>query len=223
MDICNICFDKINNDIYRCKLNCNSFYHFECAKNWAYKVNTCPFCRSSNFYELPNFEKFYEYCKKCNLDEIKKLNLNLDDIRSEDNSALRLASSNGNIEVVKYIINKGLTLEDIRSYDNEAFRWACTNGHLEVIKYLIDKGLTIDDIRSIDNQAFRYASKNGYLEVVKYLVNQGLTLEDIRSKDNYVFLRTRLNGHFEVIKFIEETLEDLEDLNFNLILTVSLF
>ncbi len=99
MDTCNICFDNIDNNIYRCKLMCNSFYHISCAKNWAYKINTCPYCRSSDFYELPILDKFYEYCHQGNLEEIKKLNLNLEDIRCRDNYAFRWASLNGYLEI----------------------------------------------------------------------------------------------------------------------------
>ena len=136
MNTCNICFDFINNKIYRCKLKCNSFYHISCAKNWACKVNTCPFCRSKDFYELPNLNKFYEFCVEGNLDEIKKIYLNIEDIKSQDNRVFRFACRNGYLEVVKYLIDKGLTLEDIRSIDNLALRWASRNGHLEVVKYL---------------------------------------------------------------------------------------
>ncbi len=122
-------------------------------------------------------DNFYEYCKEGNLNEIKKLNLTLEDIRSLNNNALIWASFYGHLEVVKYLVNKGLTLEDIRSYDNNALIGASLYGHLEVVKFLIDKGLTIKDIRSKDNKALIWASHNGYLEVVKYLEEQIKILE----------------------------------------------
>ncbi len=201
---CNICFDFIDNEIFQCKIKCNSFYHLSCAKNCACKVNTCPFCRSKDFYELPNLNQFYEYCQKDNLEEIKKLNLNIEDRRSDDNFALFLASNNGHLEVVKFLIDNGLTLEDIRNQDNFAFRWASFSGYLEVVKYLINQGLTLEDIRSHDNEAFRWASNNGHLEVVKYLIDKGLTLEDIRSIDNLALRWASRNGHLEVVKYLEE-------------------
>ncbi len=165
MNTCNICFDYIDHEIYQCKLKCNSFYHFECALNWAYKVNTCPFCRSSNFYKLPNLDKFYEYCKEGNLEEIKKLNLNIEDIRSHTS-----------------VVTESDTRSRV-SEDNDAFKSACFKGHIEVVKYLIDKGLTLKDItssggaspkemiRSDDNEAFRWASYYGHFEVVNFLIN----------------------------------------------------
>ena len=59
--------------------------------------------------------KLIKYSKNGNLEKIKKLNLSLEDIRSQSNFALRLAGENGHLEVVKFLINKGLTIEDIRS------------------------------------------------------------------------------------------------------------
>ena len=157
--ICNICYDIINDDIHRCHNKCNSQYHKLCAKNWATKTNTCPFCRSNNFCELPDLSKFYEYCKEGNLEEIKKLNLSLEDIKSvntkhewdnQPNFALICASYNGHLDVVKYLCeftdqnNNRLDIDDIRSkgWDNQpnyALREASSNGHLNVVKYLKEK------------------------------------------------------------------------------------
>ncbi len=85
-----------------------------------------------------SMDKLYNYCKQNKLEEIKKLNLSIEDIRSDNNCALRWACRNGHIEVVKFLIDKGLTLEDIRSEDNFALRCASKNGHLEVVKFLIN-------------------------------------------------------------------------------------
>ncbi len=125
-------------------------------------------------------DNFYEFCRKGNLDKIKKLNFTLEDIRSND--ALIWASCNGHFEVVKYLINKGLTLEDIRAQDNCAFRMASLYGYLEVVKYLIDNGLTLKDIRSRNNDAFRWASRNRHIELVKYLEE---TIKILEAKEKH--------------------------------------
>ncbi len=203
MYTCNICLNLIlSKDIYKCKAKCNSFYHLSCAQNLAYKVNKCPFCRSNNFYELPNLHQFYEYCDKGNLEEIKKLNLSLDDIISQNNVALRYASENGHLQVIKYLISFNLTIDDIKSVNNYALIMASSNGHLKVVKYLIDKGLTIEDIKSYDNYALRWASENGHLIVVKYLIDKGLTIEDIKSYDNYAIYKAIKYGHIELGKYL---------------------
>ncbi len=155
-------------------------------------------------------DKFYNYCKTGNLEEIKKLNLTLEDIRSQNNYALIGTSFNGHLEVVKYLIYKGLTLDDIRSQDNLAFRWTSENGHLEVIKFLVNKGLTLEDIRSGDNDALKYTSYHGHLEVVKYLINKGLNIKDIRSDNNFALINASKFRHLDVVKYLEETIKILE-------------
>ena len=57
-----------------------------------------------------------------------------EDVTARDNCALRWASKNGYLEVVKYLIEKGA---DVKADDSCALRWASNNGHLEVVKYLI--------------------------------------------------------------------------------------
>ena len=56
-----------------------------------------------------------------------------EDVTAANNWALRWASRNGYLEVVKYLVEKGA---DVTADDNYAIRWASGNGYLEVVKYL---------------------------------------------------------------------------------------
>ena len=79
-------------------------------------------------------------------------------------SALREASDNGHLDIVKYLIEEiGV---DVHSFNDIALRWAAENGHLEVVKYLIEKGA---DPSVYDNQALKSASYNKHIDVVNYL------------------------------------------------------
>ena len=71
--------------------------------------------------KLERSKYLYACCKIGHLPILKILKFTIEDIRSQDNCVLRLASENGHIEVVKYLCESyGLTIEDIRSRDNEA-------------------------------------------------------------------------------------------------------
>src|SRR6056297_911017 len=71
--------------------------------------------------KLERLEYLCQCCKVGNLPIIRLLKLAIEDIRSEDNWALKLASGYGHIEVVKYLCETyKLRIEDIRSYDNWA-------------------------------------------------------------------------------------------------------
>jgi hypothetical protein len=64
-----------------------------------------------------------------------KLNIN---IHWNTDYALRYASNNGNIEVVKYLIEAGA---DIHADDSRAIRESCKHGHLQVVEFLVGRGL----------------------------------------------------------------------------------
>ena len=53
--------------------------------------------------------------------------------------ALEWSCINGNLELVKYLVDTfKLTEDDVRANDNCAFKCSCSNGHLEVVKYLVN-------------------------------------------------------------------------------------
>ncbi len=89
----------------------------------------------------------------------KEANIHIDDVR--------LASKNGHLEVVKYLVSLGA---NIRSENDFALKYASRNGHLEVVKYLVSLGA---NIHADYDYAVKYASQNGHLDVVKYLVSLG--------------------------------------------------
>ena len=100
------------------------------------------------------------------------------------NDVISWASRYGNLEFVKYFVEKGYKIL------NNAISWASLGGHLEVIKYLIEKGGKIG-IDSIKN-----ASLGGHLEVIKYLIGKGGKITD----DAITYASK--NGHLEVIKYL---------------------
>jgi ankyrin repeat protein len=74
--------------------------------------------------------------------------LTLDDIRDDDNKALRYAASLGDIEMVNFLMDQGLNINDLRSNNNYAVKKAAYFGHIEMVKLLISYGLTIRDVRN---------------------------------------------------------------------------
>ncbi len=109
-----------------------------------------------------------------------------------NNVALKLASRNGHLEVVKYIIEQGA---DIHIDDDEALKLA-SRGHLDVVKYLLEQGA---DIHIDDDFPLIEASAYGYLEVVKYLVSQGA---NIHAQDDDAMIIAIIRGHLEIVKYL---------------------
>jgi ankyrin repeat protein len=86
------------------------------------------------------------------------------------NSTFKTCAENGDIELVKSLLQEGV---NIHIENNYALRWSSSNGHLEVVRYLVEQGA---DIHANNEYALRHAALNGYLEVVDYLIENGANI-----------------------------------------------
>ena len=93
--------------------------------------------------------------------------------------AIQWASSEGHLEVVKYLVSVGC---DPKAEDNASIKSASLKGRLETVKYLLSVGC---DPKAEHNCAIRWASRYGSLKVIKYLLEQGCDHEDVDKKLKY--------------------------------------
>ena len=114
-------------------------------------------------------------------------------INQNNFTALERCASCGNLEVVKYLVNKG---GDIHTYGDYALRFSSSYGHLEVVKFLVSQGA---DIHAVEDCALRWSARTGHLEVVKFLVSQGA---NIHAKEDYALRWSSENGHLEIVNFL---------------------
>jgi len=117
------------------------------------------------------------------------------DLSYDDNHALRYASEEGRLSVVKHLVENGA---DIHADKDYAVRYASEEGHLDVIKYLVEKGA---NIREEHDYALVRASIHGCLPVVQYLVENGA---NIRSRNDCALIYACQNGHLPVVKYLVE-------------------
>jgi ankyrin repeat protein len=99
------------------------------------------------------------------------------------NSGLDFAAAEGNLEVMKYLIEQKY-VEDANSFNNALYS-AVFGGNLETVKYLIEeKGA------KIFNETLEYAAIGPYGQ-------------DISSGTGYI-----VRGHLEVVKYLIDLIED---------------
>lgn len=114
----------------------------------------------------------------------------------DKNMALKNASRNGRLEVVKYLVEQEQAA-NIHAIDDEVFILASYYGHLDVVKYLVEQGA---NIHANDDGPLRIASENGNLPVVKYLVKQGA---NIHANDDGALRFAIGNRQLEVVKYLK--------------------
>jgi len=104
----------------------------------------------------------------------------------------------GNIEIVKYLVNTGAYL----SYGFEReLKQSAMNGHIDVVKYLVSIGAHINDkydATKLDATALALSAGHGRLEVVKYLIGVGAVVDD----SCYGLCNCLNSDHIEVAKYL---------------------
>ena len=89
-----------------------------------------------------------------------------------DNQALRWASWDGHIQVVKFLVKKCV---DSHAYNEFTLRWAVRYGHTEVVKFLVEQGA---DIHVNNNEVFRWTAENEESEMHNFLNELTIGMND---------------------------------------------
>ncbi len=108
------------------------------------------------------------------------------------------AISNGNLEVVKMLVEK---VEDVRLLSDDPLIKAVRYKHKDIVKYLIEKGADVNTGAGTNETPLGIASEQGDLELVKLFLEKGA---DVDAK-SFIMGKTPLmyackKGHIEVVK-----------------------
>ena len=104
--------------------------------------------------------------------------------RNLDNlTPLHWASSNGNLDIVKFLLSKGVDMEAEDSDYATALEWASYKGHVLVVEALLDKGANINHRDKEKQTPLHYAVGNNKLPTVKILIERGAN-KNLKSNKN---------------------------------------
>ncbi|RLU18410.1 hypothetical protein DMN91_008767 [Ooceraea biroi] len=93
---------------------------------------------------------------------------------------LHIASHKSNLEMVRYLVDKGFDINDKTSFGYTPMQIAATEGHKDTIEFFLSKGLNINDLGTNNQTLLHYATTRGHLAVVEYLISQGI---DVNAQD----------------------------------------
>ena len=135
----------------------------------------------------------------CELGCLSKVNQYCVNVTNKFNNAIHLAVKNGNLEVMKILVEKrnaNIQLEGL----HEAVKY----NSCDILKYLISQGAEINMLNYEGISPLCIASHNGNIESVKILLDNGA---DVETKDS--FKRTPLHlsaqrGYWSIVKLLIE-------------------
>ena len=135
------------------------------------------------------------------------------------------ASYNGNVEVVKFLVeNAGADIHIPSSKLSTPFVISCQEGNLEIVEYLRSKDNELSESLSpldgYDNDGAKclyMACLNGHLDIVDYILKLFPTLINIRNQFGHspLWLASH-HGSFEIVKHLVDNgaeIDSLQDVN----------
>ncbi|MEJ2455103.1 MAG: ankyrin repeat domain-containing protein [Candidatus Thiodiazotropha sp.] len=120
-------------------------------------------------------------------------------------SALMLASLQGDLPLVNYLLERGVDPNPSNDDGHHALWFACVNGDLQLVGRLIEAGAKVDNRNVNGVTCAVYAASTGKLEVLKQLLAGGAD-PAIRTNDGYNALDSA--STLEVLRFLRPLLRN---------------
>nr|WP_284703690.1 ankyrin repeat domain-containing protein [Clostridium swellfunianum] len=118
-------------------------------------------------------------------------------------SILSTASSSGNLDIVKMLIDAGANIEGFSNGSDSPIYAASSSGHLDIVKLLIGAGASIEG-SSITTRPIAGAVSRGHLEVCKLLIENGACLDFCDDKNQSLLLIAIGTCNIELISYLLE-------------------
>ncbi|PPD66744.1 hypothetical protein GOBAR_DD36379 [Gossypium barbadense] len=80
--------------------------------------------------------------------------------------ALHMAAANGHLDIVEYLIGRGVDVNASNVENNTPLHWACLNGHVEVVKKLVSAGANVSLLNSHERTPIDEAVSMGKVDVI---------------------------------------------------------
>ncbi|BFY96992.1 hypothetical protein BsWGS_00032 [Bradybaena similaris] len=96
-------------------------------------------------------------------------NIDLNTANKHGETAVHMAASGGHVEVLKFLINKGVDISIKDKQGDSAVYWAARQGHTEIIKCLVEAGVSINTQNKSGETALHVAARYGHTSTVQYL------------------------------------------------------
>ncbi|MCK4935754.1 MAG: ankyrin repeat domain-containing protein [Elusimicrobiales bacterium] len=124
------------------------------------------------------------------------------DINNQKGTPLYMACIEGNLEIVKLLIEKGSYIETKGENNNTLLHIACNCGYLGIVKLLIEKGININAKDNNNITPLLNASNHGHTEIVKLLLSKGADA-NIKGIHNTTPLHVAsAGGYLEIVKLL---------------------
>jgi len=136
----------------------------------------------------PNEKALFTAIKENNYGKVtsllrEKKNIDINKKNKKGVTPIHPASSGGNTNIVKILIEKGADVDSPADKDGHTpLHDAAFEGHLEIVKLLLEKGANLNPKDNNKETPLHYASRAGRKKIVKHLIENGANIEEKNDK-----------------------------------------
>ena len=174
--------------------------------------------KSSNIKVSNDPEAFVEAARLNDTALVEKFIASGADVNSKNKSGvypLHWAAWNGNLEMVKKLVEKHAYVDVMDGYRDETpLSWAAKKGHLEVVKFLVEKGASVNNSDRYKETALMDAARYGHDEMVRFLLYNNAKINDVTVDGISALMFASMNGHEKVVKTLLEFRADINKIHF---------
>lgn len=126
----------------------------------------------------------------------------------EGKSAVMVAATEGNLEMVKFLLQRGADIQVKYEFgESRAVHFAAQYGHMEIVQFLVAQGAVLEQ----DPEVILPTAEYGHTEMVKYLVDKGIPVNTTDFKNEWTaLLRAAWKDRTETVAYLVEHGADLE-------------
>ncbi len=122
-------------------------------------------------------------------------------------TALHNAIEEGNLEIVKMLVNAGAKIDIPDNQRNTPLHISAFNNKIEIMEFLLAQQHLVnseflDAVESDGSTALHYATNEGYFEIVKMLVNAGANIDIPDNQKNTPLHISAFNNKIEIMEFL---------------------
>ncbi|KAH9488737.1 hypothetical protein Btru_059305 [Bulinus truncatus] len=122
--------------------------------------------------------------------------------KSDVKTALMLAASKGDLNVVQTLLSFQVGVNIKSKYGSSALLSASHNGYAKVVQLLVEHGADISQKNSKSQTSLLVAAEKGFLNVVQVLFSKGSSLNSKDDEGSSALMLATKFGHFGVVNFI---------------------
>ena len=130
--------------------------------------------------------------------------------RMKYDNPLQAASLEGQIEIVKLLLEMGAEVNAQSGRETNALQAASVEGHIEIVKLLLSKGTDVNIHCGLYGSALQAASFRGHTDIVKFLLYKGANVNSKGGEYGSALHAASLEGHTEIVKLLLEVGADVK-------------